>query len=120
MKVNLSKNDLKCFYHIPKKLLTRDYFKLKQIKTIKKVNESLESKFKKGMLLELVDKKRLCNMRIGRVIDNVGGRIRMKYENNDDFDDFWCHESSELIHPIGWSAAVGHQINASEGSNQKI
>lgn len=85
----------------------------------KKVNESLESKFKKGMLLELVDKKRLCNMRIGRVIDNVGGRIRMKYENNDDFDDFWCHESSELIHPIGWSAAVGHQINASEEYKKK-
>ena len=68
------------------------------------------------MLLELVDKKKLCRMRISRIIDNIGGRLRMKYENSEDFDDFWCHQLSELIHPIGWSSTVGHEILAPEGT----
>lgn len=66
------------------------------------------------MLLELIDKKKLSRMRVSRIIDNIGGRLRMKYENNEDFDDFWCHQSSELIHPIGWSVYNGHEIEASD------
>lgn len=65
------------------------------------------------MLLELVDKKKLSRMKVSRIIDNIGGRLRMKYENSEDFDDFWCHQNSELIHPIGWSAYNGHDIDAS-------
>jgi hypothetical protein len=76
------------------------------------INESLKSKFKKGMILELVDKKKLSSMRVSRIIDNIGGRLRMKYENSEEFDDFWCNESSELIHPVGWSMVVGHDIYA--------
>ena len=81
----------------------------------KRVSDSLKSKFKKGMTLELVDKNKLSRMRVARVIENIGGRIRMKYENSDDFDDFWCHQSSEIIHPIGWSVTVGHEIYSTEG-----
>lgn len=76
------------------------------------ISESLKSRFKKGMILELVDKKKLSSMRVSRIIDNIGGRLRMKYENSEDFDDFWCHELSELIHPVGWSMAVGHHLYA--------
>ena len=76
------------------------------------INESLKSKFKKGMILELVDKKKLSSMRVSRIIDNIGGRLRMKYENSEEFDDFCCNESSELIHPVGWSMEVGHEIYA--------
>lgn len=83
---------------------------------LSKIKDSLQSKFKKNMILELIDKKKLCQMRIARIIDNIGGRLQMKYENSDDFDDFWCHERSSLIHPIGWSATVGHQIFASDGN----
>ena len=82
----------------------------------KRVSDSLKSKFKKGMTLELVDKNKLSRMRVARVIENIGGRIRMKYENSDDFDDFWCHQSSEIIHPIGWSVTVGHEIYSTEGN----
>jgi hypothetical protein len=78
------------------------------------VKESLKSKFKKGMILELVDKKKLSRMRVARIIDNIGGRLRMKYENSEDFDDFWCHELSELIHPVGWSMQTGHDLYATE------
>jgi hypothetical protein len=66
------------------------------------------------MLLELIDKKKLSRMKVSRIIDNIGGRLRMKYENSEDFDDFWCHQNSELIHPIGWSVYNGHDIDASD------
>ncbi len=80
------------------------------------VNKSKNSRFAKGMILELVDKKKLSRMRVGRILENIGGRLRLKYENADEFDDFWCHEQSELIHPVGWSAAVGHDIHADQGN----
>jgi hypothetical protein len=54
-------------------------------------------------------------MRIARVIDNIGGRLRLKYENSNEFDDFWCHERSKIIYPIGWSSTVGHDIYAPDG-----
>ena len=30
-------------------------------------------------------------------------------------DDFWCHQNSPLIHPVGWSQLVGHKLHASAG-----
>lgn len=62
------------------------------------------------MILELVDKKKLSQMRVAKIVENIGGRLRLKYENTVEFDDFWCHESSDLIHPVGWSVSVGHSI----------
>jgi hypothetical protein len=80
----------------------------------RRIQDSLRSKFKCGMLLELIDKKRISRMKVARIIENVGGRLRMKYEDCEDFEDFWCHQNSELIHPIGWSVLNGHQIDAPE------
>lgn len=65
------------------------------------------------MILELVDKKAVGQMRVAKIIENKGGRLRLKYENKTEFDDFWCHEQSDLIHPIGWSVSVGHKIISS-------
>ena len=78
------------------------------------ISDSLKSKFRSGMILELVDKKKLSRMRVSRIIETIGGRLRMKYENSEEFDDFWCHEQSELIHPVGWSVQVGHDLYATE------
>lgn len=77
------------------------------------VKNALKSPFKRGMLLELIDKKKLSRMKVSRIIDNIGGRLQMKYEN-EEFDDFWCHQESELIHPIGWSSTIGHEIDAND------
>ncbi len=46
----------------------------------RKVQQSLKSEFKCGMLLELIDKKKISQMKIARIIENIGGRLRMKYE----------------------------------------
>ena len=81
------------------------------------VNDSLKSRFERNMLLELVDKNELSKMRLAKVIENIGGRLRLKYENSNEFTDFWCHENSPVIHPIGWSITVGHDIgNVNEGN----
>jgi hypothetical protein len=79
------------------------------------MKDGLATRFKKGMFLELVDKSKLSRMCVAKIIDSIGGRLRLKYEKIQDFDDFWCHERSELIHPIGWSMTVGHEISADEG-----
>jgi hypothetical protein len=80
--------------------------------------ESTNSRFKKGMLLETVDKLKFSRMRISRIVDNIGGRLRIKYENTGENDvdyEFWCHERSNWIHPIGWSSTIGVDIYASDG-----
>ena len=70
-------------------------------------------------MLELVDKKKVSCMRIGRVLESIGGRLQLKYEfNGGEFEDFWCHQASPLIHPTGWSVTVGHEIVASESSSE--
>lgn len=80
------------------------------------ISNSLKSNFERNMLLELVDKQELSKTRLAKIIDNIGGRLRLKYENTNEFTDFWCHENSPLIHPIGWSVTVGHDIlNVTEG-----
>lgn len=85
----------------------------------KKVEESLETKFSKGMLLELIDKKELSSMTTARVTNNIGGRLEMRYDNDETNSYFWCHEKSDLIHPIGWSSHVGHRIQATEDYKRK-
>ena len=79
------------------------------------IKEALKSRFERNMLLELVDKAELSKMRLAKIIENHGGRLRLRYENSVEFTDFWCHENSPLLHPIGWVVTVGHDmINVSE------
>lgn len=70
----------------------------------------MRSTFEPGKCLELVDKLKISQMRIAKIVENVGGRLHLEYE--DDGDDFWCHQNSEIIHPIGWSKSTGHDIVA--------
>jgi hypothetical protein len=72
------------------------------------------------MHLEMFDKKKMSRMRISRIVDTIGGRLKIKYENTDitDSENFvWCDELSDFIRPIGWSSTVGHDIHASEGKS---
>lgn len=32
---------------------------------------------------------------------------------------FWCHEDAPIIHPVGWSREVGHEIVASQSYHEK-
>ncbi|XP_078461372.1 MBT domain-containing protein 1 isoform X1 [Lampetra planeri] len=101
-----------------------------------KVQESLSFPFKRGMRLEVVDKAQISRTRVALVDSVIGGRLRLTYRDGagtvatgtagggagsvagGDEDDFWCHMRSPLIHPIGWSRAVGHQHKSPEGAKK--
>lgn len=79
-----------------------------------KVCSSVGSLFKKGMKLEVVDKMRICQVRVATIKEITGRRLFVQYDNVDHNDKgFWCHEENPLIHPVGWARQVGHQIEAS-------
>ena len=63
------------------------------------VHESVQSVFKVGMKLEVVDKMRISQVRVASVVDITGRRLQLSYDVGE--DGFWCHEESPLIHPVG-------------------
>jgi hypothetical protein len=66
------------------------------------------------MKLEVVDKMRICQVRVATIQEITGRRLYLQYDEVDHDDNgFWCHEESPLIHPVGWAKRVGHQIVAS-------
>nr|XP_020643560.1 lethal(3)malignant brain tumor-like protein 2 isoform X2 [Pogona vitticeps] len=75
-----------------------------------KMTESMKYPFRQGMRLEVVDKTCVSQTRMAVVDSIIGGRLRLLYEDGNSDDDFWCHMWSPLIHPVGWSKRVGHNI----------
>ncbi|MEE6514581.1 hypothetical protein FKM82_022859 [Ascaphus truei] len=72
--------------------------------------ESMKCHFRLGMRLEVVDKMQVSRTRLAVVDTVIGGRLRVLYEDGERNDDFWCHMTSPLIHPVGWSYKVGHNF----------
>jgi len=69
-----------------------------------------------GMRLEVMDKSSLHRNRIGIVDKNLAGRLCVRYEDSVGEDDiFWCHERSTVVHPIGWSEMIGHDLQVKKG-----
>ncbi|XP_056337795.1 lethal(3)malignant brain tumor-like protein 2 isoform X4 [Oenanthe melanoleuca] len=79
-----------------------------------KMAESMKYPFRQGMRVEVVDKNHVSQTRMAVVDTVIGGRLRLLYEDGDSDDDFWCHMWSPLIHPVGWSRRVGHDIKKAE------
>ncbi|XP_077195502.1 lethal(3)malignant brain tumor-like protein 2 isoform X2 [Paroedura picta] len=82
-----------------------------------KMTENMKYAFRQGMRVEVVDKARVSRTRMAVVDTVIGGRLRLLYEDGDSDDDFWCHMWSPLIHPVGWSRRVGHNVKKSEKCN---
>ncbi|RUS85549.1 hypothetical protein EGW08_006692 [Elysia chlorotica] len=73
-----------------------------------------DHKIKPGMYLEVVNKMCVSAMRLAVVKEVIGCRLRLNYVDSvEENDEFWCHTSSALIHPVGWSQTVGHKLHAS-------
>lgn len=77
-----------------------------------KINDSLKSRFRPGLQLEVVDKNRISQVRLATVHKIVGKRLLVRYFDAPDDIGFWVHEDSPLIHPVGWATTVGHNISA--------
>lgn len=77
------------------------------------IAESLKTKFKPGMKLEVVDKNRVSSVRVASVEITIGGRLLVTYDGADPEEaGFWTHERSSLVHPVGWAQFVGHELVA--------
>lgn len=78
-----------------------------------KVSDSLKSRFRCGLNLEVVDKNRISQVKVAVVQNIIGKRLHVRYYDSTPEDNgFWCHEDSPLIHPVGWAKKVGHNIDA--------
>ncbi|KAK7070663.1 MBT domain-containing protein 1 [Halocaridina rubra] len=85
-----------------------------------RVVESQKSRFRPGLNVEVVDKNRIAQMRVATVTEVVGKRLHLKYHGAPPDDNgFWCHEDAPIIHPVGWSREVGHEIVASQSYHEK-
>ncbi|XP_036936791.1 lethal(3)malignant brain tumor-like protein 2 isoform X2 [Acanthopagrus latus] len=83
-----------------------------------KLAESMKTSFRVGMYVEVVDSKHISRTRVATIDQIVGGRLRLVYTDQSEAPenttlDFWCHMWSPLLHPIGWSSKVGHDIKTS-------
>ncbi|XP_022084475.1 uncharacterized protein LOC110975910 [Acanthaster planci] len=78
-----------------------------------KLEESLTSPFKKDTQLEVVYKRQVSSTCVATIKKVVADRIYVQYENcKDTSKDFWFHQTSPLIHPVGWSQRVHHPLVA--------
>lgn len=78
------------------------------------LKDGLKSRFTINLRLEVVDKQRISAVRVAYVDKVIGGRLHIVYEGEEETGDtgFWCHQSSPLIHPVGWAQLVGHELRA--------
>ena len=80
---------------------------------VEQIKECLKSNFRVGMKLEVVDKARISSVRLATVNKIIGCRLHVIYDGLEDKDNgFWCHQQSNLIHPVGWAQLVGHELRA--------
>ena len=79
-----------------------------------KIVDSLKCRFNVGQHIEVIDKTRLSVIRLAVIREIIGKRLHLNYSDgsDDDDDDYWCHEDSPNIHPMGWAAKIGHPIFA--------
>ncbi|XP_075224784.1 polycomb protein Sfmbt-like isoform X3 [Lycorma delicatula] len=80
-----------------------------------KVHDSMKSRFRCDLNLEVVDKSRISQVKVATIERIVGKRLHVRYYDAEPDDNgFWCHEDSPLIHPVGWARRVGHTLDAPE------
>ncbi|XP_073722957.1 lethal(3)malignant brain tumor-like protein 2 isoform X2 [Misgurnus anguillicaudatus] len=85
-----------------------------------KMADSMRCPFRQGVRVEVVDRSQVSRTRLAVVDTVIGGRLRLLYEDEalrpsgEVLSDFWCHMQSPLVHPVGWSAKVGHTIKQTD------
>lgn len=73
----------------------------------------MQSRFRPGLHLEVVDKNRISQVKVATIQRIVGKRLHVRYYDSSPEDNgFWCHEDSPLIHPVGWANRVGQSLDA--------
>ncbi|XP_077595433.1 lethal(3)malignant brain tumor-like protein 2 isoform X2 [Stigmatopora nigra] len=91
-----------------------------------KLSERMKQQsFRLGMRVEVIDPKHVSRTRKAIIENIIGGRLQLLYLDQSDSPEnintnFWCHLSSPLLHPIGWSRRVGHNTKVPTGGSSAI
>lgn len=65
-------------------------------------------RIKQGMKVEVQDKMDPHQLWVATIIENVGGRLLLRYDTPDSSSpDFWLFHSSQRLFPMGWAAEKG-------------
>ena len=71
---------------------------------------------REGMRVEVQDVLRRNQLWLARIVENVGGRLYLRYEGLDNSaHDFWLFYLHERLHPIGWGEARGYSYHPPQG-----
>ncbi|XP_050427168.1 polycomb protein Sfmbt-like isoform X2 [Adelges cooleyi] len=84
-----------------------------------KIFESLKSKFRIDLTLELVDREYISKVKVANILNIIGKRLELRYYDDEE-QVFWVHENSPLVHPVGWAGRVGHDLCASDEYRDRI
>ncbi|XP_065210100.1 polycomb protein Sfmbt isoform X2 [Planococcus citri] len=87
-----------------------------------KVHESMKSRFRCDLTVEVVDKDRISQVKVATIDKIVGKRLQLRYYDSKPSvaDVFWCHEDSPLIHPVGWAKRIGQRLDCSPEYRDRI
>ncbi|CAL8079714.1 unnamed protein product [Orchesella dallaii] len=79
------------------------------------IENSLISTHKVGDRLEVLYKRNVSLLKLAEVRYIIGHRLYITYCGAVYNQDFWFHEQSDLVHPMGWAKTVGHKIDGGKG-----
>ncbi len=69
------------------------------------------SLFRKGMKLEVVDKRNPIFVRVSTVVDVLNHQIKVHFDGWPDEYDFWVEDdSTDFLHPMMWCAKTDHNL----------
>ncbi|CAG7829568.1 unnamed protein product [Allacma fusca] len=99
--------ELQDFYSQPHETLTSDHYS----RIVQEIYRP--SSFNPAIPVEVVDVKNLNETRLGKISAQIGDFVHVTlYEDNTYQQGLWLNVNSNLIHPFGWSNAVGVKVNA--------
>lgn len=75
-----------------------------------------------GSRLECQHLKDSLGAWIVNVIENIGGRLKLRYEGLGDLDqyDLWMFYLDPFLHPVGWATQQGYTLEPPLGTKQNF
>ncbi|XP_060607615.1 scm-like with four MBT domains protein 1 [Ruditapes philippinarum] len=88
----------------------------------KHVECSLQSGFIRGMKLEVPNKSDPSTFWVASVLMTCGPLLRLRYDGygEESSGDFWCDLNTTDIHPIGWSAQNGKNLQPPDDIRDRV
>nr|XP_060640635.1 lethal(3)malignant brain tumor-like protein 3 isoform X2 [Anolis sagrei ordinatus] len=72
-------------------------------------------RFQANMKLEAVDKRNPMLIRVATIVSTEDHHLKIHFDGWDPYFDFWVDAYSSDIHPVGWCAKAGHDLQLPPG-----